>query len=104
MRRRARSNPSSVPRRKLGTIFFLLLLPLVLIFLNTGLNMLATAEVVSLEDTWVQILRMLGETPVALLITVLMAMWLLGGRQGKKRSLTEDRRGQRAGPGLLRSS
>ena len=63
---------------KLGTIFFLLLLPLVLIFLNTGLNMLATAEVVSLEDTWVQILRMLGETPVALLITVLLAMWLLG--------------------------
>ncbi|MGM0930000.1 MAG: GntP family permease [Actinomycetota bacterium] len=74
---------------KLGTIFFLLLLPLVLIFLNTGLNMLATAEVVSLEDTWVQILRMLGETPVALLITVLLAMWLLGSRQGKERSLIE---------------
>ncbi|MGF9660509.1 GntP family permease [Arthrobacter crystallopoietes] len=74
---------------KLGTILFLLLLPLVLIFLNTGLNMLATAGVVSLEETWVQILRTLGETPVALLITVFMAMWMLGHRQGKPHSLTE---------------
>jgi GntP family gluconate:H+ symporter len=32
---------------------------------------------------------MLGETPVALLITVLLAMWLLGSRQGKERSLIE---------------
>ena len=74
---------------KLGTIVFLLLLPLGLIFLNTGLNMLATAGVVSLEDTWVQILRALGETPIALLITVILAMWLLGWRQNKKRSLVE---------------
>ena len=66
------------PRPKLGTILTLLLLPLVLIFMNTGLNMLATAGVVSLDDTWVQVLRMLGETPVALLITVLLGMWLLG--------------------------
>jgi GntP family gluconate:H+ symporter len=68
---------------------FLLLLPLVLIFLNTGLNMLATAGVVSLEDTWVQIVRTFGETPVALLITVFIAMWMLGHRQGKQHSLTE---------------
>lgn len=74
---------------KLGTILFLLLLPLVLIFMNTGLNMLATAGAVSLEDTWVQVLRTLGETPVALLITVFAAMWMLGHRQGKPHSLTE---------------
>ncbi|PPL15811.1 GntP family permease [Microterricola pindariensis] len=74
---------------KLGTIVFLLLLPLGLIFLNTGLNMLATAGVVSLEDTWVQVLRAFGEVPIALLITVLMAMWLLGWRQQKERSLVE---------------
>jgi GntP family gluconate:H+ symporter len=73
----------------LGTILLLLLLPLVLIFLNTGLNMLATAGVVSLEDTWVQVLRMIGETPVALLITVVLAMWLLGWRKRKERSLVE---------------
>ncbi|MET1019481.1 MAG: GntP family permease [Microterricola sp.] len=74
---------------KLGTIVFLLLLPLGLIFLNTGLNMLGTAGVVSLEDGWVQALRALGETPIALLITVLLAMWLLGWRQQKERSLVE---------------
>ncbi|RXZ85093.1 GntP family permease [Agromyces atrinae] len=74
---------------KLGTIVFLLLLPLVLIFLNTGLNTAATAGLVSLDDTWVQILRLLGETPIALLITVLFAMWLLGWRQKKKPSLVE---------------
>ncbi len=74
---------------KLGTIVFLLLLPLGLIFLNTGLNMLGTAGVVSLEEGWVQALRALGETPIALLITVLLAMWLLGWRQQKERSLVE---------------
>ena len=74
---------------KLGTIITLLMLPFVLIFLNTGLNMLATAGVVSLDDGWVQVLRTLGETPVALLITVFLAMWLLGRRQGKNATLIE---------------
>ncbi|GAB2511621.1 GntP family permease [Paramicrobacterium agarici] len=74
---------------KLGTIVFLLVLPLVLIFLNTGLNFAATAGWVSLEDGWVQALRAVGETPVALLITVVLAMWLLGWKQKKKRSLVE---------------
>lgn len=74
---------------KLGTIVFLLLLPLGLIFLNTGLNMAATAGVVSLGTGWVQVLRLIGETPIALLITVLFAMWLLGWRQHKSPSLVE---------------
>lgn len=74
---------------KLGTILTLLLLPLLLIFLNTGLNMADTAGLVSKDDTWVQILRALGETPVALLITVLLGMFLLGARKGKPSSLTE---------------
>ncbi|MDI2099525.1 GntP family permease [Ruicaihuangia caeni] len=73
----------------LGTVVFLLLLPLGLIFLNTGLNMLATAGVVSLEDTWVQVLRLIGETPVALLITVVFSMWLLGWKKRKGSRLIE---------------
>jgi GntP family gluconate:H+ symporter len=73
----------------LGTILLLLLLPLVLIFMNTGLNMLATAGVVSLQDTWVQVLRTIGETPVALLITVVLGMWLLGWSKRKPGSLVE---------------
>ncbi|MBC7724020.1 MAG: GntP family permease [Burkholderiaceae bacterium] len=78
-----RSTPS------LRTIVFLLLLPLVLIFLNTGLNALATAGVVSLDNGLVQSLRLLGETPVALLITVILAMWLLGWRMKKQSRLIE---------------
>jgi GntP family gluconate:H+ symporter len=77
------SNPS------LATILTLLFLPVGLIFLNTGLNMLATAQVVSLDTGWVQVLRTLGETPVALLITVILGMVLLGSREGKSASLTE---------------
>ncbi|MCM6761989.1 GntP family permease [Rathayibacter sp. ZW T2_19] len=75
---------------KLGTIILLLVLPLVLIFMNTGLNALATAEVVSLDSPVVQILRMLGETPIALLITVFAAMALLGWRRGKPGTLVES--------------
>jgi gluconate:H+ symporter, GntP family len=62
-----------------GTVLLVLLLPLVLIFLNTGLNTLATVGAVDGDATWVNVLRMIGQTPVALLITVLVAMWKLGG-------------------------
>ena len=75
---------------KVGTILALLLLPIGLIFLNTGLNMAATAGLVSLETGWVQILRALGETPIALLITVLLAMFLLGKRRNKSATLVES--------------
>lgn len=64
-----------------GTVLFVLLLPMVLIFLNTGLNTLAKGGVLpesAADETWFQTLRLLGETPVALLITSLVAMYLLG--------------------------
>ncbi|MFC5929588.1 GntP family permease [Cryobacterium melibiosiphilum] len=75
---------------KVGTIIALLLLPILLIFMNTGLNMAATAGLVSLDDTWVQVLRAFGETPIALLITVLLAMFLLGTRKNKSSTLVES--------------
>lgn len=68
-----------------GTVLFVLLLPMLLIFMNTGLNTLASSGVLAEEvadQTWYQTLRMLGETPVALLITTLVAMYLLGNRRG----------------------
>jgi GntP family gluconate:H+ symporter len=71
----------SVPRGALptfGTVMLVLLLPLGLIFLNTGLNTLATMGVVDGAAVWVNLLRMVGQTPVALLITVLVAMRVLG--------------------------
>ncbi|MCJ1900217.1 MULTISPECIES: GntP family permease [Paracoccus] len=61
-----------------GTVMLVLLLPLVLIFLNTGLGTLATMGVVDGGAGWVTALRLIGQTPVALLITVLVAMALLG--------------------------
>lgn len=63
---------------RFSTVVLLLLLPLVLILLNTGLNTLATAGVVAGETTWVSALRLVGQTSVALLITVLVAMIVLG--------------------------
>ncbi|MFJ2617742.1 GntP family permease [Glutamicibacter sp. NPDC087344] len=72
-----------------ATVFILLFLPLLLIFMNTGLNMLGSAGVVDAEASWVQWLRLLGETPVALLITVLLGMYLLGFRKGKEKTLIE---------------
>ncbi|RAX49957.1 GntP family permease [Arthrobacter sp. AQ5-05] len=74
---------------KLGTVVTLLLLPLVLIFMNTGLNTLASAGIVDKGAQWVQILRLVGETPIALLITVLLAMYLLGYKQNKDKTLVE---------------
>ncbi|MET0872280.1 MAG: GntP family permease [Paeniglutamicibacter terrestris] len=73
----------------LGTVVTLLLLPLILIFMNTGLNTLASAGVVDKDTQWVQILRLIGETPVALLITVLLGMFLLGYKQNKDKTLIE---------------
>ncbi|MGE6781615.1 GntP family permease [Ensifer adhaerens] len=67
-----------------GTVLLVLLLPLVLIFLNTGLSTLAVAKVIDGGTLWVSILRMAGQTPVALLITVLVGMWLLSGERTLK--------------------
>jgi GntP family gluconate:H+ symporter len=68
---------------KVGTIIAMLLLPLVLIFMNTGLNFLRAAGVVSEDATWVKFLSALGESPVALLISVLVATLVLGTRRGE---------------------
>jgi GntP family gluconate:H+ symporter len=68
------------------TVVGLLLLPLVLIFMNTGLNTLASSGVLAegvKDEQWYQVLRTLGETPVALLISVLVALFVLGTKRGK---------------------
>lgn len=64
-----------------GTVMLVLLLPLVLIFLNTGLATLVTVKAVDGDALWVNILRMTGQTPVALLITVLVGMAMLRGQR-----------------------
>jgi len=77
-------NPPSV-----GTVVGILLLPLVLIFFNTGLDFLGTAGVVDDSETWVQVLSSVGTAPVALLISVLVALVVLGQRRGENGTALE---------------
>lgn len=58
-------------------VMLILLLPICLILLDTGLHTLTVAKVVDGSAPWVQNLRLLGKTPVALLITLLVAIMLL---------------------------
>jgi GntP family gluconate:H+ symporter len=84
----AESNPP-----KFGTVVAVLLLPLVLIFLNTGLNAAAQSGSFGEEladQTWFQLLRTLGETPVALLISLLFAAFVLGRRRGIDKTALES--------------
>ncbi|QIR85384.1 GntP family permease [Paracoccus sp. AK26] len=75
------------PVPSFGQVMLVLLMPLALIFLNTGLNTLATIGIIDGEAGWVTAMRLLGQTPVALLITLLVAMSILG--RGRTRSEIE---------------
>ena len=67
-----------------GLVLTILLLPMVLIFIDTGLNTLSTIGTVDGDATWVAALRIIGKTPIALLITTLFAMVVLGWRNRSK--------------------
>ncbi|WP_454857949.1 GntP family permease [Promicromonospora soli] len=56
------------------TVLLILLLPLVLISLNTVVSTLVTAGVVAEDAAWASTLTLIGQTPIALLITVLVAL------------------------------
>lgn len=60
-----------------GKVLLILLLPLGLIMLDTVLNTLSVAKVIDGSQLWVESLRLLGKTPVALLITLVVAILLL---------------------------
>jgi GntP family gluconate:H+ symporter len=74
---------------RFSTVLILLLLPLVLILLNTGLNTLAVEGIVDADATTVGALRLLGQTSIALLITAIVAMVVLG-RERFSRSEVES--------------
>ncbi|PJG83649.1 GntP family permease [Caviibacterium pharyngocola] len=65
-------NPPSI-----GRVLIVLLLPIFLILFDTGLNTLTVAKVIDGSQLWVQSLRLIGKTPIALLITLLVAIALL---------------------------
>ncbi|OHV08409.1 GntP family permease [Kushneria phosphatilytica] len=72
------TNPPTV-----GTVLAMLLLPMVLIFMNTGLDFLRSLGMVDSSQGWYHVLSALGKTPIALLISTLVAMWVLGTRRGE---------------------
>ncbi|WP_392508657.1 GntP family permease [Naumannella halotolerans] len=72
-----------------GTVVAILALPLLLIFLNTGLTSLGTAGVVDTSQTWAQALILLGNSPIALLITALVALLVLGKFRGQNGTALE---------------
>lgn len=77
----AEQNP---PRFSL--VIAILLMPMVLICFNTGLDTLSTAGVVAAEQTeqvWYGLLTSLGEVPVALALTLVVALVTLGTRGGR---------------------
>ncbi|GAA1817583.1 GntP family permease [Nesterenkonia flava] len=77
----AEANP---PR--FATVVSILLLPMVLIFFNTGLDTLSTAGTLSseqAESTWYGLLTTIGQTPVALTVTLVVAIAALGARGGR---------------------
>ncbi len=59
---------------KFGTVLLILVLPVILIFMDTGLNTLSVAGIIDGQLPVVQLLRMLGNTPVALLITLIFSL------------------------------
>lgn len=78
---------------RFGTVLLILLLPLVLISLNTVVSTLVTAGVVPEDTGWGNTLILIGQTPIALLITVLVALaTLVPGRftMGRANDLLDD--------------
>ncbi|MCV7302251.1 GntP family permease [Mycobacterium barrassiae] len=72
-----------------GTVLGVLLLPFALISFNTVLKTLMTAGVIEEGATWAEYLMVLGNTSVALLITVIVATLVLGLR-GRSMAAVSD--------------
>ncbi|WP_165986595.1 GntP family permease [Streptomyces sp. YIM 98790] len=81
-----------------GTVIALLLLPLAMIFANTALNTARAAGWTDGEAGWYQLARALGSTPVALLVTVFVALYVLGVRRGRGRNTLEQLTDSALGP------
>ncbi len=74
--------PSKLP--KLATVMSLLLLPMLLIFLDTGLNTLTAVGVVDGSNPLIKALRMIGKAPIALLITLVVCLFVFAKDYGMK--------------------
>jgi gluconate:H+ symporter, GntP family len=91
LQREQEQKQSSIPG--FGHVLGLLLLPLVLITMNTVVTTLAETGTVDGDANWVGALQLIGQTPIALLITLLVAIWSLGLRgrsSGEVQTLLND--------------
>ncbi|GHD17892.1 GntP family permease [Nocardiopsis kunsanensis] len=71
------------------TVLSILVLPMLLIFGNTGVSTAVETGTVSEQALWAQVLMMLGQAPIALLITVLYAMAVLSAGRFTRRRVEE---------------
>src|SRR5690606_1545050 len=74
-------------RPSFWTVILVLLTPLVLIFFNTGFSTLEANGAIDGDNIGYQLSRLVGATPIALLISALLAMWLLYIRPRKGRKI-----------------
>ncbi|MBB4908919.1 GntP family permease [Actinophytocola algeriensis] len=72
-----------------GTVLTLLLIPLVLISFNTVLTTLVDSGVLAEGQAWVGFLSLVGVTPVALMITVIAAILVLGRRNASMATVSK---------------
>ena len=79
--------PTNPP--KAGTVIGVLAIPLVLILLNTGVSSLVSAGVFDGDAFWTQALRLIGTSQIALLLSVLVALFVLGTRRGESGTALE---------------
>ena len=79
--------PTNPP--KAGTVIGVLAIPLVLILLNTGVSSLVSAGVFDGDAFWTQALRLIGTSQIALLLSVLVALFVLGARRGESGTALE---------------
>ena len=73
-----------------GTVLGILLLPLVLITLNTVASTLTTTGVLAEDSAVAATMVLVGQTSVALLVTVLVAIGVLGLREGRTRDQVQS--------------
>lgn len=59
-------------------VISVMMLPMLLIFCNTGVNTLSVAGTIDATNTFAEILTFIGQTPIALLLTLIIAMAVLG--------------------------
>ncbi|MCZ7413195.1 MULTISPECIES: GntP family permease [unclassified Streptomyces] len=81
-----------------GTVIALLLLPLAIIFANTGLDTASALGWADGDAGWYQVARALGSTPIALLVAVFVAGYVLGTRRGRGRDVVEKLTDSALGP------